>query len=195
MESDLPVGVQLERTILGQNEAATLAWSPDGAKLAVAYRDKTIRIWNAQTWTIRKQLQGHSDAVTLLAWSPDSRNLASGSVDFTVRVWSASDGRLRQTLKRLPRAPIRLAWRPVAPYHLLTIECIGLLLLWDVQKGPTADQVRNFAFQRSALWSPDGAELWFENNERLRFEEISTAPWSSQENKPASSYRKYRKSL
>ena len=42
----------------------SVAWSPDGAKLASGSRDKTIKVWNAKTGKCEFTLSGHSGYVT-----------------------------------------------------------------------------------------------------------------------------------
>ncbi len=64
-----------------------LALSPDGRTLATASRDHSIRLWDVDTGTERRRLEGHRGTVTSLAWSADSKRLASGSNDGTALVW------------------------------------------------------------------------------------------------------------
>jgi WD40 repeat protein len=63
-----------------------VVYSPDGTKIASASRDKTVKIWNAQTG----QCVSVDSGVNAVAWSPDAKVLASGSDDKTVRIWGAS---------------------------------------------------------------------------------------------------------
>jgi WD40 repeat protein/serine/threonine protein kinase len=70
----------------------SVAYSPDGKRLATASNDRTVRIWNAQTGKVLLTLSGHHDNVTQVAFSPDGRVLASASDDRTVRLWDANTG-------------------------------------------------------------------------------------------------------
>ncbi len=65
----------------------TVAWSPDGKRIASGSEDKSVQVWNAETgeWTF--SYFGHSNVITSVAWSPDSRYIVSGSADGTVQVW------------------------------------------------------------------------------------------------------------
>lgn len=71
-----------------------LAFSPDGAKLASASHDMTVRIWDIATQTELHTLEGHTDLTVAVAWSPDGKTVASGAYDNTVRLWDAETGEL-----------------------------------------------------------------------------------------------------
>jgi WD40 repeat protein len=76
------------RTIL------SVAWSPDGAFVASAHADGTIRVWqpdNSGTWHVRRRLKTVGHTPHTLAWSPDGARLASTGSDQTVRLWDVDD--------------------------------------------------------------------------------------------------------
>ena len=71
----------------------SVAFSPDGARIASGSDDKTIRLWDAKTGAaIGEPLQGHTDWVCSVAFSPDGARIASGSDDKTIRLWDAKTG-------------------------------------------------------------------------------------------------------
>jgi WD40 repeat protein len=65
-----------------------VAWSPDATKLATGSWDKTVQLWNTNTYKSESRLKGHSSYVTSVAWNNDGTKLASGSYDKTVRIWA-----------------------------------------------------------------------------------------------------------
>ena len=73
---------------------SSLAFSPDGATLATAGADHTIRFWNVADGKPGRILRGHGDKVCALAFHPDGSRLASASHDTTVRIWDTATGEL-----------------------------------------------------------------------------------------------------
>ncbi|MFE7929455.1 WD40 repeat domain-containing protein [Streptomyces sp. NPDC057456] len=71
-----------------RGDVFSVAFSPDGALLASAGADRTVRPWDVATRRLLATLTGHSDFVNDVAFSPDGRTLASAGDDLTVRLWN-----------------------------------------------------------------------------------------------------------
>ena len=69
---------------------AALAVSPDGATLASASWDHTVRLWPLAGGAPRV-LDGHTQNVNGVAFTADGRALVSVSYDLSVRIWPLSD--------------------------------------------------------------------------------------------------------
>ena len=72
---------------------SSVAFSPDGKRVASGSHDHTICVWDVETGAvISGPFEGHSSAVRSVAFSPDGKRVASGSHDNTIRVWDAEMG-------------------------------------------------------------------------------------------------------
>jgi WD40 repeat protein/serine/threonine protein kinase len=72
---------------------SSLAFSPDGERLASASYDRTVKLSNSKTGEILHSFDLHTGNVECVAFSPNGQRLASGGEDKTVRVWDATTGR------------------------------------------------------------------------------------------------------
>jgi WD40 repeat protein len=79
-----------------------LRYSPDGATIATASWDRSVRVWDASTGQNLRVLNGHSDRVSQAAFSPDGCSLVSVSEDRTARSWSLAAGAWHQRLSEAP---------------------------------------------------------------------------------------------
>jgi WD40 repeat protein len=72
--------------------AYTVAFSPDGKRLAVGFRGGSANVWDAASGQKLFDLAGHTGAVRSLAYSPDGTRIATASTDGTARLWDAATG-------------------------------------------------------------------------------------------------------
>jgi WD40 repeat protein len=90
----------------------SVAFRPDGKKLASASFDKTVRLWDLAAYKREQTFTGHSDCVFSVAYSPDGKKLASASKDRTVRVVEAETGKGVLTFSGMDLDVLAVAWAP-----------------------------------------------------------------------------------
>ncbi|MFN6008488.1 MAG: TIR domain-containing protein, partial [Paracoccaceae bacterium] len=83
---------ELERLEGHLGTVLTVAFSPDGLRLATGSLDSTARVWDLATGREVVRLEGHGELVSSVAFSPDGKLIATGSWDKTARVWDLATG-------------------------------------------------------------------------------------------------------
>ncbi|NER98348.1 MAG: peptidase C14 [Symploca sp. SIO1B1] len=141
------------------DEVWATAYSPDGATLASASSDKTVKLWNVQDGSLLTTLIGHSDGVWAIAYSPDGATLASASSDNTVKLWNAQDGSLLATLTGHSRQINKMAYSPDGA-TLASASSDKTVKLWNAQNGSLLTTLNGHDGEVNAIaYSPDGATL------------------------------------
>jgi WD40 repeat protein len=137
-----------------------LAWSPDGARLAIGMEDGAIQIKETIAGGVLLSLRGHTGRIGALVWSPDNSQLASGGYDCTVRIWSATDGRLIYLFEGHLNAVVTLAWSPDGNRLASTsaIDDPTPLRIWNPKTGQL---ISSYAIAEpiATAWSPDSSTL------------------------------------
>lgn len=93
------------------HEVTTVAWEPDGKRLATGSIDETIKIWNATTGQEELTLRGNRHLVTSLSWGPDGR-LASACGDGNVKVWNSLRDQEVNPIRAHAGRAHSVAWSP-----------------------------------------------------------------------------------
>jgi tetratricopeptide (TPR) repeat protein len=68
----------------------SVAFSPDGQRLASASSDQTVTIWDSATGKELFALKGHAGRVYGVAFSPDGQRLASANDDGFIHLWETA---------------------------------------------------------------------------------------------------------
>jgi len=94
---------QLRLTLSGHKDKVwSVAWSPDGKRLATASSDNMAKVWDAASGQELLTLTGQVGPVWSLAWSPDGKRLATGSgnEEGTEAVRICPDEKMKKARKR-----------------------------------------------------------------------------------------------
>jgi WD40 repeat protein len=146
-------------TLRGHKEwVESIAWSPDGSRLATGSSDRTAKVWEAGTGRELLTLTGHENAVMGIAWSPDRSKLATASYD-SAKVWEANTGRELLTLRGHQGWVETVAWSPDGT-RLATASEDKTARVWESGTGRELLTLYGHAARlKSIAWSPDGTML------------------------------------
>jgi WD40 repeat protein len=140
-------------------ELSSLAFSPDGGRIAVPSADGTTQVWDAAAGKPLTLLRGHAGGVICVAFSSNGRLLATGSMDETARLWDAASGTQIAVLKGHTGRVNCVALSPDGG-RLTTAGDDGTVRLWDAATGKPLSLLtghKNWIFALS--FSPDGGRI------------------------------------
>ncbi len=155
-------------SLAGTGTAYSLAYSPDGKRLALGglgvYPNGAIWIYDTADWKVLQELPVKGQNVLDLVYSPDGKKLYSSGTDGRIRIWDAENGALLRTFQK-GRQAARIALSPEGSL-LASISCStsdafgcakGGVTVWNTADGKilkTFDDIAN-----AVAFSPDGALL------------------------------------
>jgi WD40 repeat protein len=156
----------LGRTFDGHSGWVTsIAFTPDGQRLASGSRDETVKFWEVPSGeklsTVARKIKG----VEALAFSRDGHLLAAENSADAVTVWDATTGQELRTFPGNPSSPPGTSWVYSIAFSpdghwLATGVDDKTVRLWDVQTGQVVRDI--VGRQRAVIYaafSPDGRLL------------------------------------
>jgi WD40 repeat protein len=150
---------QHKLTISHKDIEGNAAFSPVEQVLAAASPEGAIRLWDARSGELLKELTGHTDGIWAMAFSPDGKTLASAarSKDSTVKLWNVTAGQILHTFK-LKGHSTALVFSPDGTG--LSATSAGGVTSWDVATGEqTARSETTLQIPEWPAFSPDGKTL------------------------------------
>jgi WD40 repeat protein len=138
---------------------SSVAFSPDGTRIATGSRDQTAEVWDARTGTPQLELKGHTNPVLGVAFSPGGTRLVTGSADQTAKVWDARTGTPQLELKGHTSDVNSVAFSPDGT-RIATGSVDRTAKVWDARTGtPRLELKGHTDLVLSVAFSPDGTRL------------------------------------
>lgn len=116
----------------------TAKFSPvNSNRMVTGSGDSTAKIWDCDTQTPFKTLDGHSNWVLTAEYSPCGQYIATGSMDNTIKIWNSEKGELIGTLCGHSKWITSICWKPL---HLVENQTMmlcsgskdGTVRVWNI---------------------------------------------------------------
>ena len=138
------------------DQISSLAYSPDGQRIASGSKDKTAKIWDAHTGQCLLTLDLHTKEVTSLAYSPDGSHIVTGSEDGIAKIWGVQTGDCLLTLRH---------WQNVqsvaySPNGQCIVSCTDKRInIWNAQTGEKLLTFPSDEYVSTVAYTSDGCHI------------------------------------
>ncbi len=144
----------------------SVAWSPDGKRIASASGDETAQVWDALDGDHLNRYNGHAASVYAVAWDPirgtaalPVERIASASYDKTVQIWDPMFGDHFYTYTGHTDWVWSVAWSPDGR-RIASAGGDKTVQVWNASDGGHVYTFRGHAAPVYAVaWSPDGKHI------------------------------------
>ena len=108
----------------------SLLFSSEGKKLISTSEDKTICIWDAESWKQLHSLKGHTMSVRHAEFNSNGDKIVSVSYDNTIRIWDVESGICLQTLEGHTDTTEIVRYCP-DDRRIISVSWDGTAKIWD----------------------------------------------------------------
>ena len=120
-------------------------FSPDRSRLLTGGdgANPKVNIWDVETGSCFRVLNGHKEPVAALAWTKDQRSVASGAFDRCVRVWDVGSGECLRVLAG-HRSYVRSVDFSPSRERLVSGSGDGVVRLWELATGKMLQEFQGY---------------------------------------------------
>ncbi|MBD2460341.1 hypothetical protein H6G89_04720 [Oscillatoria sp. FACHB-1407] len=154
-------GAEFKQSIFTQpcSEIYTVAFSPDGTRLATGEADGNIRLWNVADGQLLLTLESYSNLIWSISFHPNGSQLASSSTDHIVRIWDIETGQCIRTFEGHTSLVWGVAWSPDG-HSLASGSEDSTIRLWNVHTRACLITLQGHTdIVWAVTWSSDGQML------------------------------------
>ena len=137
----------------------SVAFSPDGTKIASGISNDDVDVWDATTGRLIARHTGHFHPVNSVAFSPDGSKIVSGGNDNRVRLWDAATGDAIDAHSSHGDFVNSVAFSPDGS-RIVSGGDDGTAKVWDFLAGSiTTNFTGHVGWINSVDFSPDGSKV------------------------------------
>ena len=140
------------------DDVLSAEFSPDGTRILTASKDKTAKLWDAETGIELRSLEGHTEPVYSARFSPDGTRVLTRAFR-RHKIWDAQTGADLFTLKGHADLVHGSEFSPDGK-RILTWSRDETAKIWDVEGGAQIASLEGHSGEvLSAAFSPDGTKV------------------------------------
>jgi len=166
---------------------STVAFSPDGQRLATGTSEGEVKIWDSTTRREVTRFEPVGRHLYCLAFSADGKMLAGAGASSRVWVWDVASGRRLLELGGHGQAVVSVAFSPDSRVLATTTFSAGEARLWDLPSGELRARLKGHIQGVIAVeFSPDGKTLVTGSHDRkvklwnvATYQELVTLPFAA----------------
>jgi WD40 repeat protein len=134
---DLERDRQVTRFTAHDDSISAIKFGRDSRRIVTASKDRTVKIWDADSGSLRCVCAGHRQPITDVSLSPDGRTIASCDSLGVIKLWHAATGQELCNLHRESQAIEQVAFSPDGQRLGYLLED-GRIVLLSVDKSDAA---------------------------------------------------------
>jgi WD40 repeat protein/serine/threonine protein kinase len=159
MIHDAATGEMVSRIDAHPFAVRTVAFSPDGSRIATAGTDGTAAIWDAATAGLILRFKVGDAAVNQLIFSGDGESVASCDTSGPITIWNTRDGSIERNLRGHDGGVLGIAFGPDGR-ALASVGADQAVRTWNLQTGEEIRRYRGHTLgARCLAFGPDASTL------------------------------------